>query len=139
MTKNPFRSINSIFKKAGNAVANTANKIFSKSNMRTFSGHVQDTLSSQGKILQTVGKIGTGLAVPLALGAAAFAPPLLPFIAGAGLASAGVGGMGLLEQSSANLLNPKLYKGKNNLQTTGAVVNQIERAGKGVANMTKFA
>lgn len=141
MTKNPFKSIGKIFTKGANKIGNTAKSIFSKNNMNTFRDHLSDTLQSQGKILSTVGKITTGLALnPITLGAVgAFAPELLPVVLGVGAMGAGIGGVGMLESSGGNLLKPKLYKGKNGLQTTGAVVNQIEKAGKGVAQVAKFA
>ena len=133
--KHPFRGINQIFKKAGGAI----NNVFSKRNLNTFRNHVGDTFREQGKILSTVGKIGTGLALPLALGAAAFMPGALPVILGAGALSGAIGGTGLIEGAVGNLMRPSIYKGKNGLQTTGAVVNQIEKASKGVGAVAKFA
>lgn len=139
MTKNPFRSISKIFTKSGNAIGNSAKSIFSKSNMNTFRDHLSDTLKEQGKYLSTAGKIGVGIALPAGLLASAFVPGALPLIAGVGLASGAIGGVGMLESSSGNLLTPKLYKGKNGLQTTGAVVNEIEKSAKGTTQITRFA
>ena len=124
--KSPFRGLNKIFTKT---IPSGFNNVFSKRNMNDLRNKVSDTLQSQGKILTTVGKIGTGLALPLGLASAAFAPPLLPFIMGAGALSGVIGGTGMIERASGNLLKPSLYRGKNGLQTTGAVVNQTKGVG----------
>jgi hypothetical protein len=106
--------------------------------MNTFRDHLGDTLRDQGKILSTVGKVGMGVALPAGLIASAFIPGALPLVAGLAAASAGIGGVGMLESSGGNLLSPKLYKNKSGLQTTSAVVNQIEKAAKGGTQITKF-
>lgn len=133
--KNPFKSIEKIFTKS---IPKTANSIFSKNNVNEFRNKVSDTLKEQGKILQTVGKISGGVAAPIALASMAF-PALMPVAAGLGGLALLAGGTGLIESSSGNLMKPSLYAGKNKLQTTSNVVNQIEKAAKGTANITKFA
>lgn len=134
--KNPFKSISKFFKKT---IPDTAKSIFSKSNVGDFRDKLSNTLGQQGKILSTIGKIGVGITPALALTAGMLQPELIPLIAGVGLASGGIGGMGMLETAGSNLLKPSLYKGKNKLQTTSAVTNQLEKAVKGGTNVTKFA
>lgn len=138
MTKNPFQSVNKLFRKGANSISSTAKSIFSKANINTFRDHLSGVLQEQSKILTTVGKIGVGIALPAGLIASAFVPGALPLIVGAGLASGAIGGVGMLEGAGGNLLQPKLYKGKNKLQTTGAVVNEIEKSAKGTAQIVKF-
>jgi hypothetical protein len=135
--KNPFRSLNKIFTKT---IPNGFNKVFSKGNMNTLRDHVQDTLRQQGDILKKVGGITAGLAGnPLTLGITGMlAPQLLPFALGAAGLGAVTGGIGLAETSGANLMSPKLYRG-NKLNVTSGVVNQIEKAIKGGANIARFA
>ena len=138
--KDIFKSIGKVFTKSGNSIANSTNKLFSKNSMNTFRDKLGGVLAEQGKVLSTVGKIGTGIALnPITLGlTGVLAPELLPFVLGAGALSAGVGAGGMIETAGSNLLKPKLYKG-NKLQATGNVVNQIEKAGKGGGSIAKFA
>jgi hypothetical protein len=138
--KNPFKSISKLFTKGGNAIGNTAKSMFSKSNMNTFRNTLQDTLNQQGDVLKKVGGITAGIAGnPLTLGATAIlAPELLPFVAGVAGVGALTGGIGMVETSGAGLLSPKLYKG-GALNSTGNVVNQIEKATKGGKQIAKFA
>lgn len=138
MSKKFFNSLGKIFTKNANTVGNTAKSIFSKRNADTFRNHLSGVLKEQGQILQTAGKIGAGIALPLALGASLFVPGALPLIAGVGLASAGVGGFGMIESASGNLMTPSIYRNKNDLQKTAAVVNEIERSTKGVKQVIKF-
>lgn len=137
--KNFFKSVNKLFTKTGNSVAKGAKSLFSKNTANTFRDHLSDTLKEQGSILQTVGKITSGVALPLMVGASVLQPELIPLFAGLGAAGVGIGGFGLLESSGGNLMTPSIYKGGNKLKTTGKVVNEIEKATKGTTNVAKFA
>lgn len=135
--KNYFKSIGKIFTKGGNAIASTAQSIFSKHNTSQFRDILQNTLQEQGKIIGTVGGIVGGLAGnPLTLGlTAAFAPELLPVVLGVAGAGALAGAVGGVESGSANLLSPSLYRGKDKLAVTG---NVVERVGKPIKSASKI-
>ena len=139
MGKNIFKSIGSVFKKGGNAIADATKSMFSKGNTSQFRNILQDTLKKQGQVLQKVGGITAGvMGNPLTLGLTmALAPELLPVVAGIAGAGALTGALGGVETGSANLLSPSLYKGKDKLAVTGNVVEKFVKPIKS-ASKIKF-